>query len=162
MSSAESGSVAVSVRSASRQVVMAAVAVLVLAAGGWASWGTARRLVFPDGLERGSVTVTRCAGTRCSGSFVSASAGAPGASVSLARSAGEKRGVRVPVVREPGSKVVVRSDGAGFLAAWIPLGGALLLVAPLVGGGMRRGRWGWCAALAGVTVLSAAFAALVF
>ncbi|MEK8172325.1 hypothetical protein NKH77_32975 [Streptomyces sp. M19] len=54
-------------------------------------------------------------------------------------------GDRVDVVLKPGGHEAVRTGATGILHAWVPLGGALLLAALLVAGGlrMRRTGWGW-------------------
>ncbi|ARX84048.1 membrane protein [Streptomyces alboflavus] len=61
---------------------------------------------------------------------------------------------------KPDSDEAVRSGGPGFLHAWLPLGGALLLAAVVVAGGLRLNRVAGVLALAGGIQLSAAFAAL--
>jgi hypothetical protein len=86
----------------------------------------------------------------------------PRARVVIDRSIAEKKGARIPVVVKPGSDEVVRTGPAGFFHAWVPLGGALLLAAVVIAGGLRRTRIAWIAAAAGGVVLTAAFAALSF
>lgn len=54
----------------------------------------------------------------------------------------------------------MRSGPAGVLYAWVPLGGALLLAAVVVAGGMRLVRPAWVLGLSGAGLLTAAFVAL--
>ncbi|MDF9813636.1 hypothetical protein M2266_002867 [Streptomyces sp. SPB162] len=49
---------------------------------------------------------------------------------------------------------------AGVLYAWVPLGGALLLAALVLVGGLRMPRSAWTAGLAGAALMVAAFALL--
>ncbi|MGP3772640.1 hypothetical protein ACTWJ8_17620 [Streptomyces sp. SDT5-1] len=146
-----------------RQVAAATVAALLLIAGVWASWGAAQHVMFPTGRERGTMTVTRCAGGTCAGPFSPASPTAVRhASVTIDRSVGEKKGVRLPVVLKPSSTSAVRAGTAGFLHAWVPLGGALLLAAVVLAGGIRNRRLTWVTGGAGFAVLTAAFVAVGF
>ena len=62
---------------------------------------------------------------------------------------------------KPGTDDVVRTGAAGFLHAWVPLGGALLLAALVVAGGCGCGVTAWVLAGARGVSLGAAFAALV-
>ncbi|MCX4994159.1 hypothetical protein ABZ722_13945 [Streptomyces longwoodensis] len=141
-----------------RLAVMGAVAVLVLIAGVWASWGTAQHVMLTKGRERGTVTVTRCGEDTCSGPYAPVSAGSTArARVEIDRSVGVREGRTYAVVVKPDSDQVVRSGPAGVLYAWVPLGGALLLASVVVAGGMRRPRAGWLLAGSGVALLTAAF-----
>ncbi|MEU7097984.1 hypothetical protein AB0A66_06480 [Streptomyces longwoodensis] len=144
-----------------RLAVMGAVAVLVLIAGVWASWGTAQHVMLTKGRERGTVTVTRCGEDTCSGPYAPVSAGSTArARVEIDRSVGVREGRTYAVVVKPDSDQVVRSGPAGVLYAWVPLGGALLLASVVVAGGMRRPRAGWLLAGSGVALLTAAFLAV--
>ncbi|MFF1694565.1 hypothetical protein ACFVXC_13175 [Streptomyces sp. NPDC058257] len=156
-----------------RRTVMGGLAALLLVAGVWASWGTARHVMLSDERERGTMRVTRCSSDKCSGPYVPSSSPSSSSSSSSAgseareqvvidRSIGEKKGVRIPVVVKPGTSEVVRTGGPGFLHAWLPLGGALLLSSVVVAGGLRLPRTAWALALAGGVLLTASFAALVF
>ncbi|MEU3283452.1 hypothetical protein OG739_15815 [Streptomyces longwoodensis] len=141
-----------------RLAAMGAVAVLVLIAGVWASWGTAQHVMLTKGRERGTVTVTRCGEDTCSGPYAPVSAGSTArARVEIDRSVGVREGRTYAVVVKPDSDQVVRSGPAGVLYAWVPLGGALLLASVVVAGGMRRPRAGWLLAGSGVALLTAAF-----
>ncbi|MFI5663312.1 hypothetical protein [Streptomyces sp. NPDC051684] len=146
-----------------RQVAAAAVAALLLIAGVWASWGAAQHVMFPTGRERGTMTVGRCSDDACAGSFSPASPTAVRhTSVTIDRSIGEKKGARFPVVLKPGSTDAVRAGTAGFLQAWVPLGGALLLAAVVLAGGIRNRRLTWVTGGAGLALLTAAFVAVGF
>jgi hypothetical protein len=78
----------------------------------------------------------------------------------VVKSVAAKKGDRFPVVVKPGTRDVVRTGTAGFLHAWVPLGGALLLCAPVTGGGLRLTRTAWGAGIAGAVLLVATFIAL--
>ncbi|MEU6660699.1 hypothetical protein [Streptomyces sp. NPDC046821] len=145
-----------------RRVVMAAAALLILLAGAWMSWSSARYVLFADGHERGTLTVAACADRTCTGAYAPLSPGSHArAKVVITRSFAEKRGVRVPVVLKPGTPEAIRTGAPGFFHAWVPLGGALLLASVLIAGGLRLRRWAWATAAAGVALLTAAFAALI-
>ncbi|UFR04034.1 hypothetical protein KBP30_23950 [Streptomyces sp. Go40/10] len=144
-----------------RVAVMGALAALIVFAGVWGSWGTAQHVMLTKGRERGTVRVTRCAGGVCSGPFTPGSAGArPRARVEMAQSVAVREGTTYDVVLKPGSGGAVRSGPAGVLYAWVPLGGALLLAAVVVAGGMRLVRPAWVLGLSGAGLLTAAFVAL--
>ncbi|MEV5463930.1 hypothetical protein [Streptomyces sp. NPDC002788] len=141
-----------------RFAAMGAVAVLILIAGVWASWGTAQHVMLTKGRERGTVEVTRCGQDSCSGPFAPLSEGSqPRSKVVLEKSVAVREGRTYTVVLKPGSDDAVRSGPAGVLYAWIPLGGALLLASVVVAGGLLRTRAAWVMALSGVALLTAAF-----
>ncbi|MDR3084221.1 MAG: hypothetical protein LBV60_25460 [Streptomyces sp.] len=141
-----------------RLAAMGTVAVLILVAGVWGSWGTAQYVMLTKGRERGTVEVTRCGADSCSGPFTPLSAGARArGSVVIDKSVAVKRGKTYAVVVKPGSGDVVRAGPAGVLYAWVPLGGALLLASVVVAGGLRLVRAAWVLAGAGVVLLAAAF-----
>ncbi|MER7406569.1 hypothetical protein ABT373_29870 [Streptomyces sp. NPDC000070] len=144
-----------------RFAVMGAVAVLILIAGVWASWGTAQHVMLTKGRERGTVEVTRCGQDMCVGAYAPLSEGSqPRSAVVLEKSVAVEKGRTYTVVVKPGSDEVVRSGPAGVLYAWVPLGGALLLASVVVAGGLLRTRAGWVLALSGVALLTAAFVAV--
>ncbi|MFG2882439.1 hypothetical protein ACGFYV_08970 [Streptomyces sp. NPDC048297] len=144
-----------------RVAVMGAVAVLILIAGVWGSWGTAQHVLLTKGRERGTVRVTGCAHGVCGGPFTPASGGAGvRGRVKLAESVAVRKGQTYDVVLKPGSTDAVRSGPAGILYAWLPLGGALLLASVVVAGGMRLMRAAWVLGGAGVLLLTSAFVAL--
>ncbi|MDQ0713915.1 hypothetical protein QFZ55_003367 [Streptomyces luteogriseus] len=141
-----------------RFAAMGTVAVLILIAGVWASWGTAQHVMLTKGRERGTVDVTRCGPEACWGRYTPLSEGSqPRARVVLEKSVAVERGRTYTVVLKPGSDDAVRSGPAGVLYAWIPLGGALLLASVVVAGGLLRTRAAWVMALSGVALLTAAF-----
>ncbi|MEU1010272.1 hypothetical protein [Streptomyces sp. NPDC005890] len=144
-----------------RVATMGALAALILFAGVWGSWGTAQHVMLTKGRERGTVRVTRCAEGVCTGPFTPASAGAGSrARVEIEQSVAVRSGTTYDVVLKPGSGEAVRSGPAGILYAWVPLGGALLLAAVVVAGGMRLVRPAWVLGLAGAGLLTAVFVAL--
>ncbi|MEU1080356.1 hypothetical protein ABZ368_08915 [Streptomyces sp. NPDC005908] len=144
-----------------RYAAMGTVAVLILIAGVWASWGTAQHVMLTKGRERGTVEVTRCADDGCSGPYAPLSPGSqPRAKVVLDDSVAVEKGRTYTVVLKPGGREAVRAGPAGILYAWVPLGGALLLASVVVAGGLLRTRLAWLMALAGAGVLTAAFVAL--
>ncbi|MGK9464550.1 hypothetical protein ACSLFT_31645 [Streptomyces sp. G6] len=144
-----------------RVAVMGTVAVLLLIAGVWASWGTAQHVMLTKGRERGTVEVTRCGDGVCSGPYAPVSAGSQARGrVVLEDSVAVAEGRTYSVVVKPGGDGVVRSGPAGVLFAWVPLGGALLLASVVVAGGLRRTRVAWGMAGAGVVLLTSAFFAV--
>ncbi|MGW5737578.1 MULTISPECIES: hypothetical protein [Streptomyces] len=146
-----------------RRTAMGGLAALLLVAGVWASWGTAQHVMLTDERERGTMRVTSCSSDDCVGTYVPSSSGSTArARVVIDRSIAEKKGERIPVAVKPGTSEVVRTGGPGFLHAWLPLGGALLLAAVVVAGGMRLYRTAWGLALAGGALLTASFATLAF
>ncbi|MFE0176491.1 hypothetical protein ACFWZ2_29655 [Streptomyces sp. NPDC059002] len=144
-----------------RRTAMGGLAALLVAAGVWASWDTAR---LAGGSERGVMTVTRCDSDECVGSYVSSSSSGARRQVPVVidRSIAEKKGERIPVALKPGTREAVRTGGPGFLHAWLPLGGALLLASVVVAGGLRLRRVAWGLALAGGALLTASFVTLAF
>ncbi|MBW8702884.1 hypothetical protein MBT84_25110 [Streptomyces sp. MBT84] len=152
---------AVAVLRFGRLAAMGAVAVLIVVAGAWGSWGTAQYVMLTKGRERGTIEVTRCGADTCTGPFTPVSPGArTRGSVVIDKSVAVKRGQTYAVIVKPGSDAVVRSGPAGVLYAWVPLGGALLLASVVVAGGLRAVRAAWVLAGAGVALLTAAFALL--
>jgi hypothetical protein len=146
------------------KVVLLTVVVLVIVASGvWTSWKTAQHIVLTKGRERGTMTVTACAGDTCTGPYLpdDTAMGGPRAKVTIDASLTHDRtGERIPVAIEPGTSTVVRTGVAGGLHAWVPLGGALLLAAVVLAGGLRLRRTAWAVGLAGAGLLFAAFVAL--
>ncbi|MDL5202047.1 hypothetical protein [Streptomyces sp. ALI-76-A] len=141
-----------------RIVAMGTVAVLILIAGVWASWGTAHHVMLTKGRERGTVQVTRCEADTCTGPYTPVSVGSTArGSVVVEHTVAVREGRTYDVVVKPGSDEVVRSGPAGVLYAWVPLGGALLLASVVVAGGLRRTRAAWVLAGSGIALLTAAF-----
>ncbi|MEV8286572.1 hypothetical protein [Streptomyces niveus] len=146
--------------SVGRRVVMACVAALLLAAGFWTSWGTAQHVLLSKGREHGTLSVTECGDTACTGTYDPEGPVGPRAGAPIERSVAVKKGRDYEVVLKPGTDELVRAGSSGALLAWVPLGGALLLAAPVVGGGLRLTRTAWATALAGAVLLAGAFFAL--
>ncbi|MEU3840903.1 hypothetical protein AB0E88_12825 [Streptomyces sp. NPDC028635] len=144
-----------------RLAAMSTVAVLILVAGVWASWGTAQHVMLTKGREHGTVVVARCGEETCSGPYTPASAGSTARrSVVIDDAVAVREGGTYAVVVKPGSDEVVRSGPAGILYAWVPLGGALLLASVVVAGGLRWTRAAWVLAGSGIALLTGAFLAV--
>ncbi|GGR48789.1 hypothetical protein [Streptomyces roseolus] len=143
-----------------RNAAMALVAVLLVVAGVWASWASAQHVLLAKGREHGTLTVAGCTDERCSGAYVPEDAGAPRRTLTIERSVAAGPGAVIPVVVKPGTDEGVRAGWGGGLHAWLPLGGALVLAAPLVAGGLRLRRTAWSLAGAGAALWVAAFVAL--
>ncbi|MEU2118693.1 hypothetical protein ABZ567_24310 [Streptomyces sp. NPDC016459] len=143
-----------------RNAAMVLVALLLLVAGAWASWDSAQHVLLSKGREHGTMTVTGCGEETCSGRYAPEDPASPRRSLTIARSVAAEQGATIPVVVKPGTDEGVRTGWGGGLHAWLPLGGALLLAAPLIGGGMRLPRVAWSAAGVGGALLVAAFFAL--
>ncbi|WAX79616.1 hypothetical protein [Streptomyces sp. KMM 9044] len=141
-----------------RFAVMGTVAVLILVAGVWGSWGTAQYAMLTKGREQGTVAVTSCGGRTCTGAYTPSSPGSqPRAEVVLENNAAVAEGRTYTVVVKPDGNEVVRSGSAGVLHAWVPLGGALMLASVVVAGGLLRTRVAWVMGLSGVSLVTAAF-----
>ena len=136
------------------------VVLLLLVAGAWASWGKAQHVVLSKGREHGTMSVTGCGDDMCTGSFAPDERSERRAGVTIERSVAVRKGDRFPVVVKPGTGEVVRTGVPGFLHAWVPLGGALVLSALVLAGGMRLTRTAWGAGVAGAALLAATFFAL--
>ncbi|MEV7385381.1 MULTISPECIES: hypothetical protein [unclassified Streptomyces] len=144
-----------------RVVSMGAVAVLILIAGVWGSWGTAQHVMLTKGKEQGTVKVASCGADTCSGPFTPVSAGASARSgVVIGKSVAVRKGQTYDVIVKPGTDDVVRSGPAGVLYSWVPLGGALLLASVVVAGGLRLTRVAWVLGGSGIALLTAAFFAV--
>ncbi|MFJ9028921.1 hypothetical protein ACIRQP_10415 [Streptomyces sp. NPDC102274] len=143
-----------------RRAVMGGVAALLLVAAVWTSWDSAHHVVLAKGREHGTLAVARCADESCTGPYDPDGPDGPRAGMTIQQSVAVKKGERFPVVVKPGTDELVRSDAAGLLYAWVPLGGALLLASLVVGGGLRMTRTAWGTALAGAALLLATFFAL--
>lgn len=144
-----------------RIAAMGAIAALILVAGVWGSWGTAQYAMLTKGRERGTMTVVRCSGETCTGSYRPVSEGSRARSrVVLDESVAVRKGEILAVVVKPDSDEVVRTGPAGVLYAWVPLGGALLLASVVVAGGLRLTRAAWVLAGSGIALLTATFVTL--
>lgn len=143
-----------------RTVALGCVVLLLLVAGVLSSWDSAQHIVLAKGREHGTMTVTGCGSEVCTGPYAPTDGGSGRSRVSVDKSVAAKKGDRFPVVVKPGTFEVVRTGTAGFLHAWVPLGGALVLAALVIGGGMRLPRIAWGAGIAGAVLLVATFFAL--
>lgn len=143
-----------------RSAVLGLVVLVLLVAGALASWDSAHHIVLAKGREHGTMTVTGCGDEVCTGAFAPGDGAVARARVSVDSSVAARRGDRFPVVVKPGTDEVVRTGAAGFLHAWVPLGGALVLAALVIGGGLRLTRTAWGAGVTGGALLLAAFIAL--
>ncbi|MFF8291088.1 hypothetical protein ACF068_17930 [Streptomyces sp. NPDC016309] len=144
-----------------RGAAMALVALLLVVAGTWASWGTAQHVLLSKGREHGTLTVTGCSADLCTGRFVpEGPAGTTRTDLTIEHSVAVRKGGRYAVVRKPDTTELVRTGWSGGLHAWLPLGGALLLAALVIGGGMRLTRLAWVSASLGGALLVGTFFAL--
>ncbi|WP_406216906.1 hypothetical protein [Streptomyces canus] len=144
-----------------RLASMRVVAVLILIAGVWGSWGSAQYVMLTKGRERGTIEVARCAQDVCSGPYTPLSHGSQARGrVVIEKTVAVRKGQTYTVVVKPGSADVVRSGPAGVLYAWVPMGGALLLASVVVAGGLRRTRFAWVLAGSGIALLTAAFVSI--
>ncbi|MFH8474773.1 hypothetical protein [Streptomyces sp. NPDC018000] len=136
------------------------VVLLLLVSGVLSSWSSVHHVVLAKGREHGTMTVTGCGADVCTGPFAPSGQAAARARVTIEKSVAARRGDRFPVVVKPGTDEVVRTGTAGFLHAWVPLGGALLLAALVIVVGLRLSRIAWGTGVAGATLLTATFIAL--
>ncbi|MEU7279255.1 hypothetical protein AB0A69_10825 [Streptomyces sp. NPDC045431] len=143
-----------------RAAAMALVALLLMVAGVWASWGTAQHVLLSKGREHGVLTVTGCSADVCTGRYDPEGPAGPRTDMSIAHTVAVREDGVYPVVVKPDTTVLVRTGWAGGLHAWLPLGGALLLAALVIGGGLRLPRLASAAALGGAVLLVGTFFAL--
>jgi hypothetical protein len=137
-----------------RNVVLVCVALLVLAGGVWTSWDTAQDAMLTQGRVRGRYTVEACDESVCHGRFAPASGwGRPRDGVTLDASTAHGSGEVLSVAARPGTDEVVRTDWAGVLFDWVPLGGALVLAALVLASGLRLVRTGWVLGLLGAALI---------
>ncbi|WP_405894312.1 hypothetical protein [Streptomyces sp. NBC_00104] len=144
-----------------RLAAMGVIAVVILIAGVWDSWGCAQHVMLSKGREQGTMTVSRCDGETCWGPYEPVSTGSRARErVDIERSVAVETGETYTVVVKPGSSDVVRTGPAGLLHAWVPLGGALLLASVVVAGGLRMVRSAWVLGGLGMALITAAWVAL--
>jgi hypothetical protein len=143
-----------------RVVGAGALALLILVSGGWSSWRTAQYVALTKGHERGTVTVTACGDSSCTGPFAPQGAATARPRVTVSLPIRHHVAEKVHVVMKPGTDTAIRAGWGGLLYAFLPLGGALLLAAVVVAGGLRMPRTAWALALAGAALLSGAFLTL--
>ncbi|MFI1866581.1 hypothetical protein [Streptomyces jumonjinensis] len=140
-----------------RRVAMGLVALLLLAAGAWSSWDTAQHIMLAKGHEHGTITVAGCGEETCTGPFDPDGTAAPRGRMTIDRSVAVEKGAKLSVVVKPGTGEVVRRGTGGVFQAWVPLGGALLLAAVVIGGGIGLPRVAWGAATVGGVLLVGTF-----
>jgi hypothetical protein len=140
-----------------RVVGVSALVVLLLASGAWDSWRTAHFVMLTKGRERGTMTLVSCGDSTCTGPFSPQGSATARPKVSISLPIRHRTGDHVPVAVEPGTDKVVRAGWGGILFAWVPLGGALLLSAVVIAGGLRMRRTAWGFAAAGAALLAGAF-----
>ncbi len=139
-------------------------ALLLVVAGAWASWDTARHAMVADGQQRGTLTLRACDREACVGSFEPAEgeggdqAAAAPEEVVLRETIGLEPGQTLSVALVPGSEEAVRTGAAGVLYAWLPLTGALLLASLVLAGGLRLYRTAWATAALALALLATTFA----
>ncbi|MFC4033761.1 hypothetical protein ACFO3J_20085 [Streptomyces polygonati] len=144
-----------------RMVAAGALALLILVAAGWDSWQTAQYVVLTKGREQGTVTLTACGTSdECTGPFAPKGSALARPQVTVSLPVRHHVGDQVDVVIKPDTTTAIRSGPGGLLFAWVPFGGALLLAALLVAGGLRNARIALILAGLGGALLGAAFLTL--
>ncbi|MET7640323.1 hypothetical protein [Streptomyces sp. NPDC005438] len=136
--------------------LMAALAVLLLIAGVWTSWSTARQAMFAPASERGTLIVNTCDRAECHGTLTRA--GHKPRRVTVTRVVASE-GRTLPVaLRSEGRDVVVRTGLPGVVHSWVPFAGSLLLASLVVAGGLRMRRTAWTMGLVGAVTMAGAWA----
>jgi len=143
-----------------RVLATGALVLLILVSGGWDSWRTAQHIVLRKGREQGTVTLASCGDTLCTGPFAPIGTAVARPKVSVSLPIRHHLGDKVRVVIKPGTDTAVRAGWGGLLFAFVPLGGALLLAALVVVGGLRMRRTAWTLAVTGAALLGGAFLTL--
>lgn len=143
-----------------RMVAVTAVAALLLVSGAWDSWRTAQHVMLTKGRERGTMTLVSCGDSTCTGPFAPKGTAAARARVTISLPIRHTTGAKIPVAVEPGTNKVVRAGWGGILFAWVPFGGALLLAAVVLAGGLRMRRTAWTLGACGAALLAGAFLTL--
>ncbi len=143
-----------------RLVGVGALALLIVVSGGWDSWRTAQYVALTKGRELGTVVTVSCGDSSCSGPFVPEGAATARPKVTVSLPIRQHVGEKVHVVMKPGTDTAIRAGWGGLLFAFVPLGGALLLAAVVIAGGLRMPRTAWSCAAAGAALVGAAFLTL--
>ncbi|WP_328399707.1 hypothetical protein OHS70_22205 [Streptomyces sp. NBC_00390] len=143
-----------------RNAAMALVALLLVVAGFWSSWGDAQHVLLSKGREHGTLTVASCDEDTCTGAYDPEGSQGPRDGMTIDKSVAVEKGAMLAVVAKPGKDELLRTGWAGALHAWLPLGGALVLAGLVIGGGLRLTRLAWATGLAGGSLLVASFLAL--
>lgn len=134
-----------------------ALVLLLLASGAWDSWKTAQYVVLTKGREHGTMTLASCDDSTCTGPFAPKGSAVARPKVTISLPVKRQVGGHVPVVVKPDTNTVIRSNWGGLFFSWVPLAGALLLAAIVVGGALRMRRTAWTLAGAGAALIGAAF-----
>ena len=141
-----------------RVLSSALLAVLLVVAGCWSSWDTVQHSLYAKEGQRGVLTLAGCDRSACTGAFAPRSAvGEEVADVRLTQRIGLEQGDRLAVALWPDSTDAIRTGLPGFLYAWLPLTGSLLLAALLIAGGMRLYRVGWAVGGLALALIGATF-----
>ncbi|SHL97812.1 hypothetical protein SAMN05216499_107162 [Actinacidiphila paucisporea] len=143
-----------------RVVGVGAAVALLLVSGVWDSWRTAQHVMLTKGRERGTMTLVDCGDSLCTGPFAPKGTAVARARVTISLPIRHTTGAKIPVAVEPGTDKVVRAGWGGVLFAWVPFGGALLLAAVVLAGGLRMRRTAWALAGLGAALLTGAFLTL--
>lgn len=136
------------------------VAALLVVSGSWDSWRTAQHVMLTKGREHGTMTLAHCGDSTCTGPFAPKGSAVARPEVTIGLPIRHTPGARIPVAVKPGTDTVVRAGWGGVLWAWVPLGGALLLAAVVVAGGLRARRTAWVMGGLGAALLAGAFLTL--
>ncbi|MDB1087238.1 hypothetical protein PJ985_06615 [Streptomyces sp. ACA25] len=138
-----------------RLVLLLAVVALLVAAGGWSSWGDVRNALEPDGRERGTLSLQECDREECTGSFTPDSdGGETQESATLEQPIGREAGDTLSVALRPGTTEAVRTGLGGALYGALPLAGALILAGIVIAGGLRWFRTAWITAGVGIVMMA--------
>ncbi|MFD9717515.1 hypothetical protein [Streptomyces sp. NPDC059076] len=140
-----------------RYFLMSVVALVLLVAGVWSSWETAQHVILSKGREHGTITIAGCGNETCTGPYDPDGTAAPRTGMTIEKSVAVQKGEKLPVVVKPGTAEVVRAGTGGLFHAWMPLGGALVLGALVIGGGLGLTRCAWASAALGGAVLAGVF-----
>ncbi|WUH93177.1 hypothetical protein OG900_25720 [Streptomyces sp. NBC_00433] len=143
-----------------RVVGVAAAVALLLVSGAWDSWRTAQHVMLTKGREHGTMALVNCDDSTCTGPFAPEGTATARARVTISLPIRHTTGAKIPVAVEPGTDKVVRAGWGGVLFAWVPFGGALLLAAVVLAGGLRMRRTAWTVAGLGAALLTGAFLTL--
>jgi hypothetical protein len=143
-----------------RVIAVVLVAALLVVSGTWDSWRTAQHVMLTKGRERGTMTLADCGDRVCTGPFAPEGSAVARPEVTISLPIRHTTGARIPVAVKPGTDTVVRAGWGGVLWAWVPLGGALLLAAVVVAGGVRAYRSAWALGGLGAALLAGAFLTL--
>ncbi|NUS12916.1 MAG: hypothetical protein HOY69_16205 [Streptomyces sp.] len=136
------------------------VAVLLVVSGAWDSWRTAQHVMLTKGREHGTMTLVDCGDSTCTGPFTPDGTAVARPRVTISLPIRHTTGARIPVAVKPGTDTVVRAGWGGVLWAWVPLGGALVLAAVVMAGGLRWYRTAWTLGVLGAALLGGAFLTL--